>query len=100
MKPKPFWLLNHFTVPIFMRIISFGSRYVKAAQNVNGSTLSPREWRQRLARDLGRRSSVRHAVRGEAKSFGRNSIGYRWVLQRRFARAGPVLRDLLGFCAI
>ena len=62
MKPKPFWLLNHFTVPVSMG-------------DPLHMCLEPRSRARRVNSRSGRDSSVRHAIRGEAKSFGRNSMG-------------------------
>src|SRR5438067_292349 len=58
MKPKPFWLLNHFTVPLFMGSSLFITCLFEPRHS---AAVSSRFWGKRL---------VRRAVRGEAKPFG------------------------------
>jgi hypothetical protein len=63
MKPKPFWPLNHFTVPCVMR------HFFQIGVWVGRAFARPVHWSR-----IRRKSSVRRKARGEAKSFGRNSI--------------------------
>ncbi len=65
MKPKPFWPLNHFTVPCDMR--HFFQIRIQAGRAV----AQPVYWSR-----FGRRSSVRRNTRGEAKSFGQLDLRY------------------------
>src|SRR5215475_3083020 len=63
MKPKPFWLLNHFTVPVAMCVVCFQRQY---------------DWRARehCRFNIGFWEKVvsKAAFAPEANSFGRNSI--------------------------
>src|SRR5438105_11815350 len=62
MKPYPFWLLNHFTVP---SVITF---FFQIAPVLARACIDHAYARPSLDRVLGK-SSVRRKARGEAKSF-------------------------------
>jgi hypothetical protein len=70
------WLLNHFTVPVFIRVISLANMSLGRAKGA-----------AKQSRFFGK-SSVRRACRGKAKSFGRNSIRNIWWVRPRCASAG------------
>jgi hypothetical protein len=63
MNPKPFWLLNHFTVPVVMGSSFEIDKRLTALKSAFGVVEIWREGRQSGALES-----------GEAKSFGRNSM--------------------------
>ena len=73
-------VVDHFGGDSWLYGLTGGNRfYVSAAEGfifISGFIMGQayRAKRDRLTRDLGGGSSVRRAIRGEAKSFGRNSI--------------------------
>src|SRR5438067_5512544 len=69
MKPKPFWLLNHFTVPLFIGALPFDTFVFKPRHNAAGSSMF---WGE------GRRSGALFAARPSRSAETRSTInGYR-----------------------
>src|SRR5215831_15280849 len=93
MKPKPFWLLNHFTIPLFTKI-SFRVHVRPGCRGIGAVC--------RLIDFLGKGSETCAPVSNEAKrprSFGQVSIYIIWTrIGAKSRSAGPHLPNRLRQC--